>query len=178
MKHIETFTTNKIDKDIKIALLSDIHYHDRFSTRLLNKLTNQIKKSQPDYICLVGDIVDQVKYKKLDKLITFLNNISTIAPIICVLGNHDEKSGSLWTWKHEPNKHLIEALNSIKNLHLLEDATYQDGNLVFYGFNFSFNYYENCKESYEEFNYEANELKTKLNKSNYNIVLFHSPANI
>ncbi len=178
MKHIETFTTNKINKDIKIALLSDIHYHDRFSTRLLNKLTKQIKNSQPDYICLVGDIVDQVKYKKLDKLITFLSNISTIAPIICVLGNHDEKSGSLWTWKHEPNKHLIEALNSIKNLHLLEDATYQDGNLVFYGFNFSFNYYENCKESYEEFNYEANELKTKLNKSNYNIVLFHSPINI
>ena len=119
MKHIETFTTNKINKDIKIALLSDIHYHDRFSTRLLNKLTKQIKNSQPDYICLVGDIVDQVKYKKLDKLITFLSNISTIAPIICVLGHHDQKSGSLWNWHYDNHNLLIESLQKIPNLQSL-----------------------------------------------------------
>ncbi len=178
MKHTEVFTTNKIDHDIRLALLSDIHYHDKFSVRVLNKLTKQIQNAKPDYICIVGDIVDEVKYKKLDNLVNFLNNISAIAPIICILGNHDEKSGSLWSWKHEPNKHLKEALYSVKNLYLLEDETYKDNNITFYGFNFSFNYYENCHESYDEYVYEANELKTKLDSNNYNIVLSHSPANI
>ena len=141
MKHIETFTSKKIDRDIRLAIFSDLHYHNNFPIHTLNKISKQIKKAKPDYICIVGDIVDQVKYKKLDKLVNFLNYISNTAPIICVLGNHDEKSGSLWTWKHEPNKHLIEALKSVNNLYLLEDNTYQTNNIVFYGFNLSFNYY-------------------------------------
>lgn len=178
MKHIETFYTTKNIKDLKLAIFSDLHYYDNFNVRTLNKIEKQINKVKPNYICIIGDIVDEAKFKKLDNLITFLQNLSKISPIICVLGNHDEKSGSLWSWKYEKNIKLIEGLKSINNLHLLEDNTYQDGNICFYGFNFSFKYYEHQDETYQSFTDEAYQLKTKLSKDNYNIVLFHSPINI
>ena len=178
MKHIEVFTTDKVNSDVRLAVFSDLHYHNNFPLHILNRITKQIREAKPDYICLVGDILDQVKYKKLDRLVDFLNEIGKIAPIICVLGNHDEKSGSMWTWKHETNKHLIEALKSVNTLYLLEDDIYNGDGITFYGFNFSFNYYSNCKESYEEFAYEADKLKGKLDSNNYNVVLFHSPINI
>ena len=177
MKHIETFITTKNINNIKLAIFSDLHYCEKFNIKLLDKIENQINKVQPNYICIVGDIIDDAKVTKLDNLTKFLSNLTKIAPVICVLGNHDEKSGYLWNWKYLKNTILIDELNKIDNLHLLEDSTFKDNNITFYGFNFSYKYYH-VKETYEAFIEEANLLKTKLDKDNYNIVLFHSPINI
>ena len=122
--------------------------------------------------------MDEAKYTYLEPLVTFLTNISTVAPIICVLGNHDEKSGSLWNWKYEKSTNLIEALNKVPNLHLLEDNYYQDNNITFYGFNLSFDYYEKHDETYESFCKEVKELNVSFPNDTYNILLIHSPQNI
>ena len=57
MNH-ETFYTKKDIKDINIALLSDIHYHIKFNNKIFTKIINQIKKSNVDYITIVGDLID------------------------------------------------------------------------------------------------------------------------
>jgi predicted MPP superfamily phosphohydrolase len=148
MKHSETFFTTKNIKNIKLAIFSDLHYYDGFKQKTLDIITKQITNTKPDYICIVGDIVDESKKMNLNPLTTFLNNISSIAPIICVLGNHDEKSGSLWHWKYARNTELINELKKVPNLHLLEYNIYKDNNIVFYGFNPSYDYYEKYDETY------------------------------
>ena len=70
--HNELFKTNKNINDIKIALLSDIHYHPEFNTKIFNSLLKQIKKNKPNYICIAGDILDNTNIKKIDTLIIFL----------------------------------------------------------------------------------------------------------
>ena len=41
-------------------------------------------------------------------------------------------------------------LDTIPNLHLLEDSKFKVGNICFYGFNPSFDYYETTNESYDK----------------------------
>ena len=178
MKHSETFYTTKNINNIKLAIFSDLHYYDGFKLKTLDKITKQVTNAKPDYICIVGDIVDESRKMNLSPLTEFLNTISSIAPIICVLGNHDEKSGSLWHWKYARNNNLIKELKKVKNLHLLEDNIYQDNNITFYGFNPSFEYYEKYDETYESFCKEVDELNVSLTNDTYNILLIHSPQNI
>lgn len=174
----EVFKTTKDIKETTLALLSDIHYYPGYNKKVLERLLNQIKKVKPTYTCILGDIIDDSKYTDIDPLIDWLKEISKVSKVIAVLGNHDEKSGSMWSWKHQKNTKLIEKMKKIDNLELLEDSTFEKDNITFYGFNLSFDYYETFDEIYESFEKEANNLKIKLNKDNYIVTLCHSPINI
>lgn len=176
--HNEVFFNKKINNDITLAVISDIHYYPKFNTNIFKKLIKQIKKRQPNYICIVGDILDESKFTEIENLITFFKDLAEISPVIVVLGNHDEKTGAMFKWQSKSNSVLTNALKKINNLHLLEDNIWQDKNITFYGFNLSFNYYEKYNETYESFVTEAKKLKCPLPKETYNITLFHSPANI
>ena len=50
---------NKIKKDIKIAILSDIHYSDTFKLKRMNQILKKLEQNNPDYICISGDIIDK-----------------------------------------------------------------------------------------------------------------------
>jgi predicted MPP superfamily phosphohydrolase len=176
--HNEIFTTNKNINETKIALLSDIHYHSNYNKKIFDKIIKQIKNNKPNYITIVGDILDSSNTTKLDKLKYFLEEISKISPVIVVIGNHDEKKGEMHKWKFEPSKRLITLLNSIPNIHLLRDETYTINNITFYGVDFSYKYYEKDYETYESFCNEIKEKKCNIPKNTYNITLIHSPINI
>lgn len=179
--HIEKINTNKNINTIKIALISDIHFYPNFNKKIFNKLEKQLATNKPNYICIAGDILDDSKYTNLDKLTIFLKNISKVAPIITILGNHDEKSGHMRNWSHKKNDYLIKTLTNIPNLYFLDDTIYQDNNIIFYGFNLSYKHYEIDNESYKSFKQEINSLKFPIpdsNQNNYIITLFHSPINI
>ena len=175
------YTTKNIPKDIKIALMSDIHYHyPNYNLKILISLIKQLKSNIPDYICITGDILDTTACKNIQELINFLNEITRIAPTIVVLGNHDEKSKKNNKWQKVRNEELITSFKHIKNLHFLDDKTFTDknNNITFYGFNFSFKHYEIDNETYESFEKEANKLNGTLPSNTYNVTLFHSPINI
>ena len=174
----ETFTTNKNIEDTKIALLSDIHYYDNFNIKIFNKIIKQIQDNKPNYICIMGDILDSSAVKELTPLKDFLTTLSNISPIMVVLGNHDEKEGKMGNWQHESNKPLRDFLNSTKNIHLLDDSKYIDNNICFYGYNLSYDYYEGSNEDYNIFKEETDKLKEKLDSNNYIITLIHTPINI
>lgn len=178
--HNELFKTNKNINDIKIALLSDIHYYPEFNPKTFNTLLKQIKKNKPNYICIVGDILDGTNFNKMDTLIIFLKELTTIAPTLMVLGNHDIKYGELKHWKHLENNIFINEIKKIDNLYLLEDNIYMDqtNNICFYGFNLSYNYYEKTDEDYHIFEEEVNKLNSKFPENTYNITLIHTPINI
>ena len=157
--HKEIFTTKKNIKDTTIALISDIHYHNTFNSKLFDKITKQIKNAHPDYIAIAGDILDTTT-------------------TIVILGNHDEKQGEMKNWSYKKNQKLISILNNIENIHLLTDTTYQEDNITFYGFNPSFKYYEEDKETYESFCNEIKDLNCNIPKDTYNVTLIHTPINI
>ena len=174
----EIFTTKKDIKDTNIALISDIHYHPKFNNKIFDKVLKQIKNSNIDYITIVGDLIDSSDIEEFSSLKNFLENLTSIAPTIVVLGNHEEKAGYIHHWEYYHNEEFIKMLKSINNLYLLDDSTYSDKNITFYGINLSYNHYNEDKESYESFYKEMKKLKQPLNSNKYNITLIHSPLNI
>lgn len=174
----EIFTTNKQINDAKIVLISDIHYYEGYKQKILDKILNQIIQVSPNYICIAGDVLDTTNDQNLDQLYEWLNELSSIAPTLVVLGNHDEKSGRIGNWKHKTNKEYIKQLNNINNLYLLDDNNKIFDSINFYGFNLSYNYYEANDEKYSIFEEEVKDLNPKFKKDTYNIILFHSPINI
>ena len=176
--HNETFYTNKNIKDTKLAVISDIHFNDKYNRKIFTKIINQINKNKPDYITIIGDILDTSNTTNLDDLRDFLETLSKISATLVVLGNHDEKAGEMHNWISEKNEKLLKILNSIDNLYFLNDSTYKKDNITFYGFHLSYDYYEVKHESYESFVSELKNIKCNINKKDYNITLFHSPINI
>ncbi len=176
--HTETFYTKKNIKETKLALISDIHYYENFNLNIFKTLIKQIKKNKPDYITITGDILDTSSTIDLKALEEFLKELASITTTLVVLGNHDEKAGSMHNWTHEKNDKLIKVFNSIDNLYHLNDSIYQKDNITFYGFHFSYDYYEVTNEDYKSFCKEAKNLNTELTNDTYNITLFHSPINI
>jgi predicted MPP superfamily phosphohydrolase len=174
----EIFYTNQNIKETKIAIISDIHFNDKYNRKIFTKIHKQISKLKPNYITIVGDILDTSNTTNLDDLHTFLISLSKISTTLVVLGNHDEKAGSMHNWTYEKNEKLIEILNNIENLYFLNDKTYTDNNITFYGFHLSYNHYEIQRETYESFVNELKNIECNINKNNYNITLFHSPINI
>ena len=175
----EIFYTDKEISNKKIAIISDIHYYfPGFNIKIFLNIIKQIKKEKPDYICICGDIIDSSNYTELSELENFLNQLALTAPIIAVLGNHDEKSGRRHNWTNKKNNVLKTTLKHVKNLHLLEDKTWKDKDITFYGFNPSFEYYEKDNEKYNSFLKEVKELNCPLNDDTYNVTLIHTPINI
>lgn len=174
----ETFNTSKNISDIKIALLSDIHYYPKYNTKILDRLLKQIKTNKPDYLCIAGDILDFTNVTDYSKLINWLKKITSICPILMVLGNHDEKDGHIKKWAHKKNNEFIQTIKSINNLYLLDNETKTFNNISFYGFQLSYKHYEIDNEKYSSFCNEVKNLNPKFTKDKYNIILFHSPINI
>ena len=94
----EIFTTKKDIKDTNIALISDIHYHPKFNNKIFDKVLKQIKNNNIDYITIVGDLIDSSDIEEFSSLKNFLENLTSIAPTIVVLGNHEEKAGYIHHW--------------------------------------------------------------------------------
>lgn len=176
--HIETFKTTKDIKETKIVLFSDIHYYQGYKQKILDRLLTQTKIAQPDYICIAGDVLDYSSVSDFKVLFKWLEQLSNIAPLLVVLGNHDEKNGNMGHWKSLKNKEYVEGLKQLKNVYLLDNTTKTFNDISFYGFNLSYQYYEEQHEDYNIFKEEVKNLDPSFNKDNYNIILFHSPINI
>lgn len=74
------FVSNK--KDIKIAVISDVHGN------FINEIEDSLRNEKPDYIAIVGDLVDE-KYPLNDECLKKLRRYVSLAPVYMSLGNHD-----------------------------------------------------------------------------------------
>ena len=109
--HNEIFKTQKDIKETKLVLFSDLHYYQGYNQKILNRLLNQTKEANPNYICIAGDVLDYSSVSDFNVLFTWLENLSNIAPVLVVLGNHDEKNGNMGHWKSKKNKEYIKLYN-------------------------------------------------------------------
>ncbi len=158
----------------KIVLISDIHYYNKKELPILNKVLNEIKKINPDYICIPGDITDESKVIYEQPLIDWISKLSSISKVIISLGNHEfyiDKSNNVFGLNHK----LIDKIKNIKNVYLLDNESIVLNNINFIGVTLPISYYIDEENGLDITPYIYN---FKTNKNNYNVLLCHTPMNI
>ncbi|NSW57391.1 MAG: metallophosphoesterase [Armatimonadetes bacterium] len=72
----------------RIAHLSDLHYDAELSQVILQVALEQVRQARPNLIVLTGDSV--VTTEAIDDCAQYVALLRQIAPVVAVLGNHDE----------------------------------------------------------------------------------------
>ena len=173
----------KVNREIKIAVFSDLHYSSLFKRRRFDDILNTLRKDKPDYICIPGDIVDDIGVLDIEdncqELITFFKKLGSIATTFISIGNHDIKrivnNRSFYDEKRT-FKNKFDCLRG-DNVILLDNEIYEIDNVRFIGFRLSFSYYYNLKsnEDLEMLVKDFNENIENFNDDKLNVLLCHSP---
>ena len=169
--------SNKVKNKIKVVLLSDIHFSKYFIIDNLELIKNSIKKLEPDYICIAGDIIDEISViydtKTINILTNFLTDLAKISKVFISLGNHDIRD----------NQDLLYFKDlKIDNLYVLNNSYYIDKKVVINGYNMPRDYYynspqgEDAKVMYQDL--LKNKDKLYFSDKLFNISLIHSPINL
>ena len=187
----ESIIYNKnVKGNIKIACIGDIHISNLVKSEDIEHLISFLIEENPDYICLVGDLVDSPKElindQSIAKVRLLLELCSTIAPTMVILGNHD------FLYKDATDdgyyfdcKSAWEEISDIPNVNLLNDKVFSDDKIIFAGyrqkkdayFNSFFNMKDNSCAFYDDF-IKHEDLYKNLPKDKPKILLTHSPEAI
>lgn len=84
------FASEKLDQDYTVIFVSDTHVGSAQSFGTLEKMVEDMKQAEPDYIILGGDIVDEFTTKE-EMQKTFALFGSTGIPTYFIYGNHDRQ---------------------------------------------------------------------------------------
>lgn len=167
-------TTN----NIKIASISDIHISDKTSLKELEKIIRLIYLENPNYICILGDLIDSpsIINNNKDKCLIFLKELSKIAPVFLILGNHDYINyykGKMY--EEEYNKEFYNEVNNINNINLLNDKILYLEDITIMGYTEKYNVFHsrNINTFYTDFS--KKEELYKINNNTPRIALIHSP---
>lgn len=172
--------TNKIyningNINTKLVLISDIHYYNKSNIKVLNKILDLLRKINPNYICIPGDIIDNSNILDEKYLIEWLRKLANISKVIISVGNHeyyiDKKNN-----KFGANIKLMNKIKKIENVYYLDNKSIVIDNINFVGVTMPIEYYMTEGEKIESFNNNFNFNLYKKNK--YNILLLHSPSNL
>ena len=101
--------TNKIQKNIKILLVSDIHAEDVTQTFHIDKIKKAIENENPDFVIIAWDLMNRPNANYT----SYFSELKSdkFPPIYAVMGNHDV----MWNTeivKDIPNKSSIKFLNN------------------------------------------------------------------
>ena len=167
-----TLNTDKDVKDTRIVCISDLHYSKKINKKTLPYLYDKICSCHPDYICFLGDLLNDDSFEDVYKYITYL---SYIAPVILIDGNHDIKSFKVDDKEHVNKHHILSnelkvLLDNIPNVYYLnENRTIYSNNISFTGTDF----YHHTHEE-ENWNF-LNTNVPDIDRESFNILLCHSP---
>ena len=107
--------TDKIDKDMKILLVSDVHVDYVMATVHINKIINYIKTEKPDLVLIAWDLLNRPHSGYL-KYYEAFNDKEIKTPIYAIMWNHDV----MW------NTAIIQELSNISSIRLLNHETIED----------------------------------------------------
>jgi len=145
----------KIEQDLKIIQLSDVHIFGSHSQNRFNKVYKLAIKNNPDFIVITGDLFDYPGEIPIDT-INIINDYNI--PVIFVYGNHDVMIG---------DKIVNNILNQTKIISLNNEKYVIDG-IVLTGI-----------KDKDTKTYVTEALsKMDLNKEKYNILLNHKPQEV
>lgn len=169
------------NKNITLALITDLHFDENYDLNLLDKIIESLKQNQPNYICLSGDIIDRaelVTHNCMDILKDFIKRLSLIASTIVTLGNH-ELSNRRHKGNFEQVNNWFLTLNTIENVYYLNNKSLVRDKICFTSYNPNFEYYDLLRGK-EQIDYFINDIdkQIKMYKKYYNVLLCHSPIDV
>ena len=171
-----SYNTDKIiiDKDFKIAHLSD--YHNTQSDRLTDDIIDSLIQNKPDVIVLTGDLVDN-RRTDASRALEFIGKITEIAPVYYVTGNHEYRVSRD---NKDEYKRLIEGVLSYGVIMLDNneaEITLNNGEIInLFGIKDSYFGSDNYKTSEEIIDDYCSELT--INKNELNLLLAHHPEQL
>lgn len=91
IRHYEIRSTklNHIKEEIKIIFLSDLHGHEYGKDNC--RLLQSIRENKPDFILCGGDMIIGRKGYDCHKVISFVEELTKIAPVYYANGNHEQR---------------------------------------------------------------------------------------
>lgn len=117
-----TLTNSKANEEVRIMLISDLHLSFYSDT---DKIIDTAKQNRPDLIFVLGDMYSRKQTSKIDRVIQFMNDLSEVAEVYAVTGDHDY------------DEEYKEKLRNLKKVHLLEydytDININGNDLRIYG---------------------------------------------
>ena len=183
----------KCDKELRIVLLSDIHFSYRVKDVFLNSLVKRIREEQPNYIMIAGDIIDSLNmiYKEEEKkrLFRFLEELGKICVVLISIGNHDyikktNGSNNASKWVFEDSSFWSD-VDKLQNVFVLDNKEYEDDKIYVAGITQDYKYYyvndddnAKCGEQVKEMVRILDSNKKILPNENCDklkIALIHSP---
>lgn len=189
LKIRESFIYDKnVKKDIKLVGVGDIHLSKIVKIKHLKALYNEILLVKPDYICLLGDIIDKVDYlnkaENRNNLKAFLYKLSLVAPVLVILGNHDfiykKNKKDKENCDFRNTNYFWDEVNNINNVYLLDDKVYEDEKVFIGGYTQKIDAYfkgsskkENALEFRKDFSKKEELVNPSSNKPK--ILICHSP---
>ncbi len=173
----------KVKNNLVFSVDSDLHFSYMIKDKKLLLIAEKLAKISPNYILMPGDLIDSLEMirdsKEQKRLLNWLKDIATIAPTLISLGSHDFYAKDNNSWKYEFNQDFYDEMNNIPNVNVLNNTSYNDGNVLITGITQSFNYYHNDTKN-EDKNILITDLKQNLpedaNNDKLNILLIHSPV--
>ena len=188
--------------ELKFSIISDIHFSYRVKDKKLDALAEKLARRKPDYIFIPGDLIDSnnmiEKPSEETRLLNWLEKLGKIAPVIISKGNHDDyykntkeerkKTGE--HWNVVKNTTFLKKVNSLKNIHYLDNNTFEDKNIYVLGVSLSPKYYrlfksdkkdkslppgENLDELLKEIDHLDQKFVKNLPKGKKKFALIHSP---
>lgn len=91
IKKVE-FTSARLQKDLRIIQLSDLHINRTSSAEHLQKLVDTVNGLNPDMIMLTGDVVDD-HISHLDRYMDILKGLKAAHGVYFSVGNHENYNG-------------------------------------------------------------------------------------
>lgn len=172
-------TSSKLKEDIRILLMSDLHYKTPNHIEKLNTIKEEIKNIKPTYICIPGDLLDDSRPKEEKILLDWLTTLGKIAPIIISLGNHDVTTKKEKKVIYDANEELWKKIASIPNVTLLDNDIYETKAIRMIGITLPFDYYHNGHENKNKLVPIINQIFPKQAQSDkLNIILCHTPIHL
>lgn len=159
IKKYELKTDKKLNKDIKIVMISDIHLSNISAKWYWRKVVREINDIEPDFIAIAGDMIDNdTKQINEAEYIDIFSGLKSKNGVYSVLGNHE------YYGKVEKNIKFIEKCN----INLLQDdfKIIDDVNIV--GRNDR--HFKNRKK--------LQDIMINIDKTKYTILIDHTPNNL
>ena len=150
----------KIDKNIKIMLMSDMHNRE-----ISDRIVKAISEEEPDYIIMSGDMINE-SIKDTENFIKLLDRIDS-DKIYYTFGNHEDELSE--TDKEEYykilKKYKINLLNN-KSVKL-------SNNIILSGFDIPYDFYKFMGKKITK--KDMSEYLNKCEIDKYNILVAHNP---
>lgn len=156
-------TSDKVNKNIRIAVISDLHNREYGENN--ERLVSDLQALKPDLILFLGDMVIRNE-DNYQPMLDFISAVNRIAPCYGVLGNHESEriyygNDSALTEKFE-NAGLKLLRNSLEEVQIREDTLQLIG-------------VEGTPYGFEEYGGRVFMEKTTVNSSALCILMTHIP---